>query len=632
MTAQRHLEPVIDTRTPPHDSEAEKAVIGGALQSASALAEVRAVITAADFYEPKHETIWQAIERLVGRDSVVDAITVVAELTRTGDLQSTGGHLYLSDAIAEVSVASNSRHYAQIVADSATRRRLIDTATRIQQLAYSSSADRESLLQAAAAALTNAPLDAHSAQGSWARVDLAPTLAAFADGTLSRPALTVGPISGGSALFYRGKVNGIAGEPVAGKTWTVLHSAAIHLAQGDAVVYIDHEDDQIGIVDRLLGLRVNPDALLTRFAYFNPTAKPTPADLQQLVELITDLRPVLVVVDSTGEALALDGANPNADEEVAAWFLRVPRRLANITYDNEPGPAVVVLDHVVKNQDESGLWPIGSQRKRAAISGVQYMQHLVKPFDRKTTGHAVLRCTKDRLGNYSTKQRVAELHVSPGTNMRLEAVEHATSETQPFRPTGFMQKTSQALEQCREPLSFNGICTAVTGKREHLRLAVDALIAEGYIRAEPGPRGSTLHTSIKPFRETEDSWEPVDLETEREDRLTGSGSYTGEPGTSRLTDSRNQSGTSGDRGTSGRQSANGTSPEDNGQSPCTACGLPLPDAALVDGYTTHPGCGPNETPRPHTETTRRRCSVKGHDTHPRPDVCSTCFSLTKETR
>lgn len=356
--------------------------------------------------------------------------------------------------------------------------------------------------------------DAPTASGStWARVDLRDTIAGLVAGTLHRAAPTVAPVRGGTALFYRGKVNGLAGESGAGKTWTLLHAAAGILDDGGHVLYIDHEDDAAGIVGRLLDLGVDPDAVRARFAYFNPSEKPTAGDMQALAGLVAELRPVLVVVDSTGEGLALEGANPNADEEVAAWFLRVPRRLALVPYDDQPGPAVVVLDHVVKS-DDGGLWPIGSQRKRAAISGAQYMQRTVKPFDKDTAGHAVLVCAKDRHGNYRTGQRVAELHVAPGPVITLDAVEDA-ERLNGFRPTGYMERVSRALEDAG-PLGLNGVRRAVSGKRDHVTNALGVLVAEGFVTKAPGPRGAVLHTSVRPFREADDCAPDEVPETEPE--------------------------------------------------------------------------------------------------------------------
>lgn len=376
---------------------------------------------------------------------------------------------------------------------------------------------------------------------SWRPVTLGDVIDGLRAGTLTRPKPTIGHIQGGGCLFYPGRVNGLAGESNAGKTWTALAACAQELAAGNAVIYVDLEDDAAGIVGRLLDLGADPDAIRDRFGYINPVERFDVAAREDLAAVIDALRPTAVVIDSTGEALALHGANPNADEDVATWFRVMPRWIA------DRGPGVLVLDHVTK-ADDAGLWPIGSQRKRAAITGAQYMQRVVRPFAKGAAGHAKLVCAKDRSGNYRAGQHVADLNVSPtGNGVHVEliaAVEREQTSAGTFRPTGFMERISRAVEASPEPLTFNGICERVTGKRTHLRAAVDALTAEGFLSARPGPRSGVLHSSVKPFRE---AGEPVEPGAGPATGSTGSGSLDGEPGTSDMTGSRNRSGTSGNQ-------------------------------------------------------------------------------------
>ena len=405
---------------------------------------------------------------------------------------------------------------------------------------------------------------------SWRPVDLAPFAAGILAGTIDRPTPTVGQIDGAGCLFYRGKVNGVAGESGAGKTWTALHATAQEVNAGRRVFYIDHEDDGVGITTRLLDMGLDV-AALSGVLYFNPDERPTADDLAFLRAMVTEHRPTLVVVDSTGEGLSLAGANPNADDEVAAWFRIVPGALAGITYDAEAGPAVVVLDHVTKT-DEGGLWPIGSQRKRAAISGAQYMQRTVRPFAKGQPGAAALIVAKDRHGAYRTGRRVAELSVTPdgaGVVLTLAPVGDSAGPDARQMPTGYMERVSKALERAGQPLTFNNIVDAVGGKREYVRAALDALVDLGHVATQPGPRRATLHTLRQQYRE------PLAGESEPRSGSTGSGPLTGRPETSRLSDSRDHSGTTGDH------SENGT---------CAACGGPMAD--LGDGATTHPSCDP----------------------------------------
>ena len=123
-------------RQPPQDLQAEQSVLGGMLLSKDAIADVVEVLRATDFYRPAHQTIYDTILDLYGRGEPADPVTVSAELTRTGQLLRIGGSPYLHTLISSVPTAANAGFYAEIVAERATLRRLVEAGTRIVQLGY----------------------------------------------------------------------------------------------------------------------------------------------------------------------------------------------------------------------------------------------------------------------------------------------------------------------------------------------------------------------------------------------------------------------------------------------------------------------------------------------------------------
>lgn len=517
-----------------------------------------------------HRELWAALQALAELGQAPDPATLAPHVR---DVAAT---MPLVVALMGTGMLSNVGAYLDVVRDRAARRRLDDLAAGLRQRAADLQHPVADAAAWAATELAAGPEDAPQGRSTaWARVDLGPTVAGLLDGSLSRPAPTVGRIAGGSALLYRGKVNGLAGESGAGKTWTALAAAVQTLDDGDAVLYVDHEDDAVGIVGRLLDLDARPGDVRQRFAYLNPCQRPTAADLVDLVALVAELRPVLAVVDSTGEGLALDGANPNADEEVAAWFSRVPRRLASVAYGSEPGPAVLVLDHVTKT-DDAGLWPIGSQRKRAAISGAQYMQRVVKPFSQDTAGAAVLVCAKDRGGNYRAGQRVAELTVAPGPDggVRAELVTVTAQAAGEFRPTGYMEKLSAALAAAGAPLSRNGVLELVPGRKDVKVQALAALVAGGYVKVTT--KGiAHMHEHVKPFTEAAESGS---RDSDAESTGTGSGSLGRDPGTHPETGSGTHSGPS--RTHSREVADEPAQPTPSAGFHCHDCGTPIPSGRV----------------------------------------------------
>lgn len=141
-----------DDRLPPQDLHAEQSVLGGMLLSKDAIADSVEVLRGVDFYRPAHETIFDAVLSLYGRGEPADAITVSDELTKRGDLTRVGGQAYLHQLISSVPTAANAGYYAQIVAERAVLRRLVEAGTKIVQLGYAQGGgDVEDIVNAAQA-------------------------------------------------------------------------------------------------------------------------------------------------------------------------------------------------------------------------------------------------------------------------------------------------------------------------------------------------------------------------------------------------------------------------------------------------------------------------------------------------
>src|ERR1041384_6562405 len=135
---------------PPHDIEAEQAVLGAMMLSEAVADELSEQVDDSDFYRPKHAEIFRTIVDQLGCGEPVDALTIAHAL---GDrLAAIGGAPYLHTCIARPPTAANGGWYARIVADLAGRRRLIDAGTKIVQLGRSDQELAEVRDQAAQAA------------------------------------------------------------------------------------------------------------------------------------------------------------------------------------------------------------------------------------------------------------------------------------------------------------------------------------------------------------------------------------------------------------------------------------------------------------------------------------------------
>ncbi|UBH07508.1 replicative DNA helicase [Leucobacter sp. Psy1] len=136
-------------RTPPYDLLAEQSALGGMLLSKDAVADVTGILRGPDFYVPKHEVIYEAVLALYARGEPTDAITVTDQLTKMGDLQRAGGAEYLHTITSIVPTAANASFYAEIVAEKALLRRLVEAGTRIVQMGYAGEGEAVDLVNSA---------------------------------------------------------------------------------------------------------------------------------------------------------------------------------------------------------------------------------------------------------------------------------------------------------------------------------------------------------------------------------------------------------------------------------------------------------------------------------------------------
>ena len=138
-----------DEKLPPHDTEAEEAVIGSLLIDPDAILKIAASLRSEDFFSETNRAIYQACFSLYQRNDVINQITVAHELMRQDKLEQVGGAAFLSYLISNVPTSLHVEYYAQIVSNTAMMRRLIAAAGQIEALGYEASPDVEGSLNKA---------------------------------------------------------------------------------------------------------------------------------------------------------------------------------------------------------------------------------------------------------------------------------------------------------------------------------------------------------------------------------------------------------------------------------------------------------------------------------------------------
>lgn len=335
---------------------------------------------------------------------------------------------------------------------------------------------------------------------SWQPVDLTEVL----EGSWRAAEPSVGRRTDGVGLFYPGKVHTVSSESEGGKTWLVLAAVLTELRAGNSVAYVDFEDDEGGIISRLLTLQADRRELAARFHYVRPMDPVgSGVHLDDLDALLRDVRPTLGVLDGVTEAMTLHGLDPNSNADAAKFGRMLPRRIA------AAGAASVSLDHVTKSTDGRGRYSLGAVHKLNAVDGAAYLLEKRNSFGVGLTGRSTLRIAKDRPGQL----RRHALPSSGGMHWFGDLVMTSHSEafaeisidaptdrsTEEFRPTHLMGEICAAIERAGKPLSGTQIETLVKGKATTIRSARTHLEIEGFISEK------TPFSLLKPWTEGGDN-------------------------------------------------------------------------------------------------------------------------------
>jgi replicative DNA helicase len=149
MSAQK----VIEAKIPPQNVDAEKSLIGAVLIDEDVLADASEIVTARDFYDKRHVMIYDAMLRLFEHHKPVDLLTLTDELKKKKHLEDIGGTAYLTELTNYVPTAAHAATYAEMVAQTAVRRRLIKVSGEIAELGYDDDFEVQELLEKAEAEL-----------------------------------------------------------------------------------------------------------------------------------------------------------------------------------------------------------------------------------------------------------------------------------------------------------------------------------------------------------------------------------------------------------------------------------------------------------------------------------------------
>ena len=157
-TQKRHLTPstqelppcsTLPAQAPPHSTEAERSLLGAILLDPERLIDVAPRLEPADFFDPAHRRIYEAIIKLYEKGRGIDIVTLADKLRDDRHVEAAGGSAYLAELPQSVPIAAHALEYAKILRDALLRRKLASACGDVSKLLCDPSVSAETLLERA---------------------------------------------------------------------------------------------------------------------------------------------------------------------------------------------------------------------------------------------------------------------------------------------------------------------------------------------------------------------------------------------------------------------------------------------------------------------------------------------------
>lgn len=247
-------------KIPPHNTEAEKSVLGSAMLSKDALADVIDQVAAEDFYDAAHREIFQVMVELFRNNVSVDIVTVCEELKKRKSLDMVGGRAYIATLSSIAPSTSNAAEYAKIVAEKSSMRRLIQTAEDIREKGYEESMEASDILDYAEKGIFEIAQKGQKSDFAPIKEVLIENIAMI-DKAIQTQGQVVGLPTGFKRLdevtsgLHRSDLVIIAARPAMGKTAFVLNIAQnAAIKSGASVLIFSLEMSKAQLGQRLLSM------------------------------------------------------------------------------------------------------------------------------------------------------------------------------------------------------------------------------------------------------------------------------------------------------------------------------------------------------------------------------------------
>ncbi len=286
-------------KIPPQNTEAEASLLGALLIDTDAIVKIADTVSVGDFYDERHQRIYEAVQQLYERHSPIDVLTLSDQLKNAGLLDMVGGAAYLTELTNFVPTAAHVEQYAEIVAQKALRRRLIKASQDIVGLGYDEAQSLQDLIEQAEARLFEVS-QRHVKQD----ITSMETILAGSFDRLDELHKDKGKLRGVSTGFkdmdnmlaglQRSDLFILAARPSMGKTAMVLnlaHNVAVGSDQPVLIFSLEMSKEQL--VDRMLARESSVDAWALR------TGNLSDSDFEKIGRAMGTLSEAKIYIDDT---------------------------------------------------------------------------------------------------------------------------------------------------------------------------------------------------------------------------------------------------------------------------------------------------------------------------------------------
>ena len=250
------------TKPLPYSQEAEQAVLGSILNHGQTVYTALSILDPSDFFSKKHAEIFQVMESLSKKETVIDVLSVADVLRREGKLEEFGGMEYLSELEGTIPTTQAITHHCRIVKEKAMLRKLVRAGDQLTRKAWDEAEHPEALIESVQNELYGISLDFQNNGGGkqvFTPEEIAKRAAETAAEWLENPEKARGIETGFTLLdsILRGlkDVNIISASTGIGKTAFAVNLAVrIAINQKIPTLYLNHEMNFEELTLRLQGI------------------------------------------------------------------------------------------------------------------------------------------------------------------------------------------------------------------------------------------------------------------------------------------------------------------------------------------------------------------------------------------